>query len=545
MADEHRKDPSRSTGHPSRIHRGESRFQFHSTDARNRLAYLAIFYAMGFTLAYGSGIVLGGHLSWRLFTHLPFDVALVCILSALGIFVMARWKLVSETTLTRIALVWIVPAILGILVTEDWTCTALAPEVLELAREKHANMGISWACVVISVFPLLVRASVLQILISSLASAAMGPLYLLVFSWLYEVPLPEHVIFDLSFPLFVCAGIAGMSSAVIARFRKDVDRAQQLGSYRLEERLGKGGMGEVWRARHHMLVRPSAIKLIRPGALDSAHTGASPDSRILRRFEREVQATASLQSPHTISVYDFGTTDEGSFYYVMELLNGLDTRSLVERFGPLPEARVVHMLRQVCESLEEAHQSGLIHRDIKPANIFVCRLGLHFDFVKVLDFGLVKTIEDTKAADTRLTAEGIATGTPATMAPEVALGRPELDARIDIYSLGCVAYWLVTGQEVFEAETPMALVLKHVQEKPVLPSQRTELPLSGGFEELVMACLEKDPSDRPGSAHELLRRLQACPASDGWDRERGRQWWQKHMPEMAAEPARHSGDDSA
>ena len=521
---------SLSGSRASQVRLGESAFQFRSADTRGRLAYLAIFYALGFTLAYGIGVVTSGHFGWKLFLHLPFDIALLCILSAIAIFIMARWKLVSDHLLTRIALIWIVPAVLGILIAENWIWMALKPHVLKFGMEHKINFGISWACVTISIFPLLVRASVLQIAISSLAAASMGLVYLLVFSWYHQVPLPGFAIFGVSYPLFVCAGIAVGAGVVMSRYQKDVDQARQLGSYRLVDRLGRGGMGEVWRAKHQMLVRPAAIKLIRPGALGTAQTGDSSDSHILQRFEREVQATASLQSPHTISVYDFGVTDEGSFYYVMELLDGLDTDTLVEKFGPLPEGRAVNLLRQVCDSLAEAHHHGLIHRDIKPANIFVCRWGLKHDFVKVLDFGLVKTAEDTKRDEAKLTAQGVATGTPAYMAPEVALARPDLDGRLDIYSLGCVAYWLLTGKEIFEADTPMALALKHVKDEPVPPSRRSELEISPEFERLIMSCLEKEPSKRPQSAQDLLSQLEECQVKDSWDSRRAGDWWNKHLP---------------
>jgi serine/threonine-protein kinase len=217
----------------------------------------------------------------------------------------------------------------------------------------------------------------------------------------------------------------------------------------------------------------------------------------------------------------------------MELLDGLDTDTLVEKFGPLPEGRVVNLLKQVCDSLAEAHHHGLIHRDIKPANIFVCRWGLKHDFVKVLDFGLVKTAEESKRDDAKLTAQGVATGTPAYMAPEVALARPDLDGRLDIYSLGCVAYWLVTGKQVFEADTPMALALMHVKDEPVPPSRRTEMEIGAEVEKLIMGCLEKEPSKRPQSAQDLLARLEACPVSDPWDSRRAGDWWEKHLPETS------------
>jgi serine/threonine protein kinase len=218
-----------------------------------------------------------------------------------------------------------------------------------------------------------------------------------------------------------------------------------MGSYRLVTLLGKGGMGEVWRARHHMLARDAAIKLIQPDLLSRK----SGNSAVLlrRRFEQEAKATALLRSPHTVERYDFGVTRDGVFYYVMGLLDGIDLETLVKKFGPQPLARVVNILRQVCRLLADAHSHGMIHRDIKPTNIFLCRMGNEYDFAKVLDFGLVKILNGN---ETQMTVEGATTGTPAYMAPELALGNSDLDARADLYGLGCVAYWLTTGSLVFE-----------------------------------------------------------------------------------------------
>jgi eukaryotic-like serine/threonine-protein kinase len=522
-----------STGAPSKIHQGGSAYRSDSESTYRRVAFLALFYAIAFSLAFGVGLMADGRLSWKLFTVFRFNAAFVSILSALAIFCLARWRLVSEKTLTNITLIWLTPAVLGIMVAEGWSWVASEPDAFEMIVEKKMNIGISWACVTITIFPLLVRASVLQVSIASFAAACTAPGLLLGYQLYYGVSLPFRAYLGFSLAFFICAGVAIVHGLLLVRTRQDLDKARQLGSYSLEDRLGKGGMGEVWRARHRMLVRPAAIKLIKPAALGSVRSGDSSEISILRRFEREVQATASLQSPHTISVYDFGTTDQNSFYYVMELLDGLDLKSLVERFGPLPEGRVVNLLAQACDSLAEAHQRGLIHRDIKPANIFICRLGLHFDFIKVLDFGLVKTAEDAKHQESQLTTEGVATGTPAYMAPEVAMARPELDARLDIYSLGCVAYWLTTGHDVFEADTPMAVALKHIQEKPVLPSSRTELALTPEFEKIITSCLDKDPDGRPQSALELAGQLRECQVADRWDRERTRSWWEIHLPEVA------------
>ena len=245
-------------------------------------------------------------------------------------------------------------------------------------------------------------------------------------------------LFILCWPSYACAFVVVVPAKVLHRISRRLKEAQELGSYYLIEPLGHGGMGEVWRAEHRLLAREAAIKLVRPELLGARSEEEA--QRVLRRFEREAQATAALRSPHTIQVFDFGITQEGTFYYVMELLLGRDLESLVREFGPLPPERALYLLRQICHSLADAHAHGLVHRDIKPANIYVCRMGLDYDFAKVLDFGLVK-IRDRSSADTLVTADQRTTGTPAYMAPECILGDADVDRRADVYSLGCVAYF--------------------------------------------------------------------------------------------------------
>jgi serine/threonine-protein kinase len=249
-----------------------------------------------------------------------------------------------------------------------------------------------------------------------------------------------------------------------------------------------------------------------------------------RRFEREAQAIARLRSPHTVELFDFGIADDGAFYYVMELLDGLDADALVRRTGPLPAERVIHVIRQVCHSLSEAESCGLVHRDIKPANIFLCRYGEEHDFVKVLDFGLVKATRTTTEAGPALTQELTVQGTPAFIAPEQALGTSVLDGRADIYSTGCVAYWLLTGHLVFTGETPLALVMHHAHTPPTAPSAHTELPIPAALDELILSCLSKDPAHRPQSARELSSRLGAITGADEWTEEHARKWWVTHQP---------------
>jgi serine/threonine-protein kinase len=287
-------------------------------------------------------------------------------------------------------------------------------------------------------------------------------------------------------------------------------------------------MGEVWSAEHHLLARRAAIKLIRPAALGQAE----PEGRrlLLARFEREVQATATLSSPHTVQVHDFGVTDDSTFYYVMELLQGLNTDQLVERFGPVMPARTAYILAQVCDSLSEAHGRGLVHRDIKPANVFLCRRGVEADFVKVLDFGLVKAAAGSGGAQTVLTQQHVATGTPAFMAPEVAVGDGQIDARTDLYSVGCLAYWLLTGRLVFSDGNAMQIMLAHASREPERPSHRTEQAIPAELEDLVMSCLAKDPGGRPPSADALRRVLLGIRYPEPWDRDIAAAWWNRHLP---------------
>ena len=286
-------------------------------------------------------------------------------------------------------------------------------------------------------------------------------------------------------------------------------------------------MGEVWRAQHRMLARPAAIKLVRHQALGLR----DPESQglVLRRFEREAQATALLKSPHTMELYDFGVAADGTFYYVMELLDGFDLDHLVREFGPVAPERVIYILHQLLSSLAEAHEAGLIHRDIKPANIYVCRYGREVDFVKVLDFGLVKHGKDSPGEGNSLTEANAVSGTPAFMSPEQAQGE-RVDARSDLYAVGCVAYWLLTGGLVFVGQTPLETIIRHVQDIPEPPSARTAAKIPPALEAIVLDCLAKNPDARPQTADELSSRLMAVPLESPWNAERAGDWWLTHRP---------------
>jgi DNA-binding NtrC family response regulator len=309
---------------------------------------------------------------------------------------------------------------------------------------------------------------------------------------------------------------------------EQLNDAVAVGSYRLVSRLGSGGMGDVWLARHRFLVRPAAVKLIR----HDVPPGAARE-QLVRRFEREAQVTAGLRSPHTVQLYDFGVNETGSFYYVMEFLNGLDLHRIGTRFGPQPAERVIALLRQACRSLAEAHARGLVHRDIKPANVFVTRLGTEYDYVKILDFGVVKDQSGRDA--TVLSNQDIVHGTPAFMPPEIVMGETRIDGRADLYSLACTAYWALTTHTLFEASTPAQMLLQHVQTPPVRPSRRSELPIPEQLEAILMTCLEKDPAKRPSSALQLESELARVPCDTRWTNEHARQWWEAHAPEVVGD----------
>jgi len=305
-------------------------------------------------------------------------------------------------------------------------------------------------------------------------SALTGPLALVLHIALGHRTWPNDLGIALDFGMSVIgATFTVITVHVIYGLGRQVADARKVGAYVLVEKLGYGGMGEVWRARHSALVRPAAIKLMRLHA--AADASPVDPAQLTRRFHQEAQATAMLKSPHTVAVYDFGETSDGDLYYAMELLDGLDLETLVQNFGPQPAERVAHFLGQAAASLAEAHASGLVHRDIKPANLFAAVMGLELDFLKVLDFGLVRQI--TK--DPALTSEHGVWGTPAYLAPESA-SHARYDARSDIYSLGAVAYWLLTGNTVFEAPSGHAMIAAQIRDTPVSPSLRTELPIPAG-----------------------------------------------------------------
>lgn len=305
---------------------------------------------------------------------------------------------------------------------------------------------------------------------------------------------------------------------VVARLNRDARMAavksKQLGQYTLDEKLGEGGMGVVYRGRHAMLQRPTAVKFL--------HAETTNDHSIAR-FEREVRLTSRLNHPNTIAIYDYGRTPEGIFYYAMEYLEGINLEDLVKRFGPQPENRVIFILQQICSSLAEAHRIGLIHRDIKPANIMLTERGGLYDFVKLLDFGLVKAVDSEREA--KLTKAGSFTGTPLYLSPEAVRNPDDVDARSDLYAVGAVGYYLLTGAPVFEGTSVLDIVQKHAMSTPEPPSQRAKRPLGAELEALLLQCLAKRQDDRPATAETIISALDEIRSASPWTNKDAEQWW--------------------
>jgi eukaryotic-like serine/threonine-protein kinase len=327
-----------------------------------------------------------------------------------------------------------------------------------------------------------------------------------------DTPRIQLLGFDASILLMLAFG-ATFGARMMSRLRQEAAKARQLGQYRLRRRIGSGGMGEVYLAEHQLLKRPCALKLVRP---DSA-----ADPRALERFEREVRLTATLSHPNTVDVYDYGRAEDGTYYYVMEYLRGASLARLVERHGPLPPGRAVYLLRQVCQALREAHAAGLIHRDIKPSNILCARSGGMHDVAKLLDFGLVRPAAWSIAP--QLSEDGQILGTPLFMSPEQAIGGRRLDERSDIYSLGAVAYFLLTGRPPFDADGGLGAMIAHVHD-PVAPPSRLRPEIPEDLEHVVLRCLAKDPVDRFPDAASLERALAECACAGDWDQERASRW---------------------
>ncbi len=342
--------------------------------------------------------------------------------------------------------------------------------------------------------------------------------------------------------MVVALALASLFAVHLVRSRREVALARaaaraarrevrELGSYRLVRKLGEGGMGEVWRAEHQLLMRPAAVKLVHGTQLADL-----PREQLRARladFEREAQATATLSSPNTVRLYDFGVSRDGVLFYVMELLEGIDLDALVKEFGPLRSGRVAHLMRQICSSLAEAHDKGLVHRDVKPSNVFCCVLGDQYDVAKVMDFGLVHVRAAGSDAEER--SDTVA-GTPAYMAPEHCMGQVDLDGRSDLYSLGCVGYYLLTGRTVFDRDRPKDMMRQQVIARPTPPGEHAPLPVPPELERVILRCLNKKPERRFADARELRDALDQVPFDEEqrWDEADRREWWEHYAPVVEA-----------
>jgi serine/threonine-protein kinase len=400
---------------------------------RVRLLSVLILVAFAFDLVIFSAnwlaILVGYPAPSGFFETVAFQVVnVVAVAASAGLWWVARSRRVSATRLHTLGLAYEIIICFIIATVTFWQYYVLNSMLPNL----------TWVPVVIVLFPLVMPGPPGRMLAAAVAAGATAPVALLLLEVAGKVMAAPDAYFQVTVHSAFAVGFAYTGAQLVYGLGREATAAREFGSYHLVERLGQGGMGEVWRAQHRMLARSAAIKLIRPSVLSATRRGVSEEAR--RRFEREAQSIALLRSPHTVELFDFGVSTDGTFYYVMELLDGLDADTLVRRFGPVPAERAIYLLRQVCHSLSEAEAHGLVHRDIKPANIFVCRYGEDCDFVKVLDFGIAKAVGVAVDTEPALTQVNVVHGTPAFMAPEQALDRSNVDARADVYGTGCLAY---------------------------------------------------------------------------------------------------------
>jgi len=447
--------------------------------------------------------------------------AVAFVISA-ALYLVARSPRFSHSLVLKLSLVYEVLLCAVLSVGAQWFTASV--------RGTFVTMTLT--CLVVAIFPLIVPTPPLHTFITALASAATGPLALTFVGWMGILTprLDDYIVVSIFHTISVAIAVHG--SRLIYGLNRDVAEARELGSYRIEAKLGEGGMGAVYRASHVMMRRPSAIKLVRPDEVGETS---------LARFEREAQLTARLTHPNTVTIFDYGRTPEGVFYYAMELLDGATLERIVHLAGPFTPGRTVKVLAELAGALEEAHGIGLIHRDIKPSNVILCTQGGKRDVAKLLDFGLVKELGGTGAND--LTKEGSLTGTPQYMCPEALTAPETVDARSDLYALGAVGYFMLTGKPVFEGATVVEVCAHHLHTKPVPPSKRLGQPVPQDLELLLLCCLEKNPADRPQSAADLSLRLAACQSMGEWTEAQARRWWDRHGESLR--PVIDADDDRA
>ncbi len=467
------------------------------------------------TLFAGNLLFLAKHFRWKDFSiyFFGFHVFLTLTLGVIGVMLCRRCVISMRWLRILELIVFGLPAIFFLGMQRVVMIDCCENDYF------HFPIGI-WLILIFTYalfIPNTLRRAVIVISLLTIVPLAMGAITMYLHPKMFELAsFTDMANFPLMLVIAAAASIFGVDT--IGSLRREAFEARQLGQYRLTRSLGAGGMGEVYLAEHQLLKRPCVVKLIR-------HDKAG-DSKALARFEREVQATAKLSHWNTVEIFDYGNTDDGTFYYVMEYLPGMSLYELVNRFGPMPAARVVHFLRQACNALGEAHAAGMVHRDIKPANIFAAQRGGVCDVTKLLDFGLVKPVVEEQSAE--LTAEGTITGSPLFMSPEQAIG-DKPDVRSDIYSLGAVGYYLLTGHPPFEADRPIKILFAHANQPIIPPSQRRE-HVSPDLEQVILRCLAKAPSERFPDAATLEKALAGCESADQWTHSDAAAWWQQYAP---------------
>jgi serine/threonine-protein kinase len=484
-------------------------------EAADRLGIISLLGVVLWTLAGGLGHVAmraAGDPGWNRFLFTDGIVALGT-LTSLAFYFYSRRSRLAPGYLLDLGLAYLVVTSFEIGMIWHW---GVIPHGMQVRPE------FTWIGPLVLMFAAIVPNAPWKTLIAGLVAASMNPVGMLIARerGLWDFGGPGNVLL-MHYPDYILVGVSVVISRVVTRLGHHVTKARELGSYHLGELLSRGGMGEIYKATHRMLARPAAIKLIRPEVLGAGD--AAMADLALKRFRREAEVAANLRSPHTVELYDFGVTEDQTFYLVMELLEGMDLQELVAGHGPQPANRVVHILAQVCESLQEAHGQGMVHRDIKPPNLHIGRLGVRYDFVKVLDFGLVKPVAGAASEHSLGTAADITPGTPAYMAPEMALG-DQIDGRADLYALGCVAYFLLTGQVVFASTSALQSIARHLNDVPPPPSRQAKYPVPEDLDRLVLRLLAKRPDDRPASAAELAGAL-ADLELEPWTEQAAEEWW--------------------
>jgi len=522
-----------------------------STETRwllqQRLRAASLVLVVGFGLFFVRSLVMRGFESPAVLFHGMMLVLLLLSLGALS----SRWK----PTLRRLRTFELT------LFTLILVCFMAAQYVLMLRGEREndplrlaaaVKSNVLWMLAMIFTYAIFIpnhwRRAAKLIVPMALAPVAVPWMLGLVHPELYQVAIRAANLEKISEDgLFLLLGAltAIFGTHIINTLRTEAYEARLLNQYRLGRKLGGGGMGEVFLAEHQLLKRPCAIKLIRHDLVGNP--------RVFARFEREVRATARLSHPNTIEIFDYGRNDDGAFYYVMEYLPGLSLTELVQRHGPMPAARVIYLLRQACDALNEAHDSGLIHRDIKPANLMSAYRGGQYDVAKLLDFGLVKPLSEEESV--HLSQEGTVAGSPLYVSPEQVMKSQPPDRRTDVYGLGAVAYFMLTGRPPFLGESAMAVMVAHARD-PVTPPSQVCAGIPADLERVVLRCLAKNPDDRYPDTPSLARDLERCADAPNWSPSHAADWWQAHqtggpientarLAEMRGSPADESGEVSA